>query len=456
MRDPRVVGAVGRYALLGATVLGTMANNVINVPLHSIARDLDEPIGSTVLAVSAYIIVLAVAMPIAGWVGDRFGRRRILLSALSLMVVGQLLAAASPNLPLLIGARSVQGLACSAIPPMVMGMLVAFFPGERLRMMGAWAAANGIGQALGPPIGGVVADALGWRSLFVLMALASVLVTVLVARAVPAVPGVHQRFDLVGSSLICTGTALLLVALTMVSLPGVDAGLTASAAVLGVVLLAIFVRVSSRNPEAMLPPYLLVETRFLRSCVAAFVQMFMLGTVLVALPLHLTGQLGMSGWQAGVLFFQLPCVMFLLAPLVGRLAARRQPRVILRGGLLVLVAGGVLAALVTGLPAAKYTIGAISVVLVVLGVGMACVQTPAAAGATRSPAGARGAGLGVFNMLRFSGSAAGTAWVAIAYVDGALLPLFLVASGLVTLGLAASFLGPDPQDLGGPQPAAAT
>ena len=456
MRDPRAVGAVGRYALLGATVLGTMANNVINVPLHSIARDLDESVSSAVLAVSAFIIVLAVAMPITGWVGDRFGRRRILLAALVLMVVGQVLAAASPNLPMLIGARAVQGLACSAIPPMVMGMLVTFFPGQRLRMMGAWAAANGVGQALGPPIGGVVADAVGWRPLFVLMAVASVVTLGLVAGAVPRVPGVRQRFDLMGASLISTGMALLLVALTTVSLPAVGPRVTASAAAVGLILLATFVLVSSRNPASMLPAHLLLETRFLRSCVAAFVQMFMLGTVLVALPLYLTGQLGMSTWQAGLLFFQLPFVMFLFAPVVSRLAARRQPRLILRIGLVVLIIGGVLAALVTRVPAAPYAGVTVSVVLVVLGVGMACVQTPAAAGATRSPAGARGAALGVFNMLRFSGSAAGTAWVAIAYVHAGLVPLFLVASGMAMLGLVASFLGPDPQDFHGAQPAVAS
>lgn len=446
MQDPRAVGAVGRYALLAATVLGTMANNVITVPLHSIARDLGEPVSATVLAVSAYIIVLAVAMPVAGWVGDRFGRRRILLGALSLMVVGQLLAAASPDLPLLIGARSVQGLACSAIPPMVMGMLVVSFPGERLRMMGAWAAANGAGQALGPPIGGVVADVLGWRALFVLMALASVVVLVLVWRAVPAVPGVHARFDVAGSALICTGTGLLLVALTSISLPGVDLRITVAALVLGIVLLVTFAYVSSRNPAALLPPQLLVESRFLRSCIAAFVQMFMLGTVLVALPLYLTGELDMPTWRAGLLFFQLPVVMFVLAPLVGRLASRHQPRRILRSGLLVLVVGGVLAAAVTGVGVGRHAAAGISVVLVVLGIGMACVQTPAAAGATRSPAGARGAGLGIFNMLRFSGSAAGTAWVAIAYTHGGTVVLFFVASGLVASGLAASFLGSDPEN----------
>ena len=178
-------GSLGRYALLGATVLGTMANNVINVPLRDIADDLGAPVGESVLAVSAFIIVLAVAIPITGWVGDRYGRRRILIGALALMVVGQLLAAAATSLPFLIGARAVQGLACSAIPPMVMGMLVTFFPAERLRMMGAWAAANGVGQAIGPPVGGFVASLWGWRAIFLIIGAASVVTLLVVARSIP-------------------------------------------------------------------------------------------------------------------------------------------------------------------------------------------------------------------------------------------------------------------------------
>ena len=426
-------------------MLGTMSNNIISVPLNSIAEDLGRPVASTVLAVSAFIIVLAVAIPVTGWVGDRLGRRRVLLAAVLLMAAGQGLASLAPNLGLLIGARAVQGLACSAIPPMVMGMLVTFFPGQRLRMMGAWAAANGVGQALGPPIGGLVAEVAGWRSIFVLMSALSLVAFVAIALTVPAVPGRRDRFDVPGALLLSGGMTLLLVAITSVSLASARPALIAGVALLGLVLMVLFVVVSARNPHAMLPPQLLFETRFMRSSLAGFVQMFMLGTVLVAVPLYLTGPLDMSPWHAGLLFFQLPVVMVVLAPVVGRVAARRGPRLILRLGLVTLMAGGTLAGLVSLVPDDSWAPWLMSAVLLVLGVGMAFVQTPAAAGATRSPAGGRGAALGVFSMLRFSGSAAGTAWVAIAYDDG-LLVLFLVAAAVVAMGLVISYLGPDPTD----------
>jgi MFS family permease len=442
-------GAVAQYSLLGVTVLGTISNNIINVPLHAIARDFDRSIATTVLSVSAFVLVLAVAMPVTGWVGDRWGQRRTLVAALVLMVVGQLAAAFAPTLELLITARAVQGLACSAIPPMVMGMLVTFYPHQRLRMMGAWAAANGVGQAMGPPVGGLVSDLAGWRSIFVMMAVASVLVLVGILRAVPALPGKPSRLHVSGALMLVNGVALLLVAVTALSLPHVPVWTIVVVAVLGVVLLAGFVLVSRNNPDAMIPPHLIIESRFLRSCLAAFAQMFTLGTMLVVMPLYLTGPLELSSSAAGVLFFLLPLAMALMAPLVSRLSDRTSPRLVLRVGMSVVIAGGLLTGVVTEVSTGGEVLWLVSGMLLVVGVGMAMVQTPAAAGATRSPAGERGAALGLFNMLRFSGAAAGTAWVALSYPLGSMLVVFVGAAAVATLGLLMSFAGPDPVAVSG-------
>ena len=105
-----------------------MSNNIVNVPLRVIARDLDAPVSAAVLCVSAFVLTLAVAMPLAGWLGDRIGQKQTLLMALGLMLVAQVGAALSIDLRMLIALRAVQGLACSAIPPMVMGLLAGFSP----------------------------------------------------------------------------------------------------------------------------------------------------------------------------------------------------------------------------------------------------------------------------------------------------------------------------------------
>jgi hypothetical protein len=245
--------------------------------------------------------------------------------------------------------------------------------------------------------------------------------------------------------MLVNGIGLLLVASTALSLPDVPAWAVGLVAGVGALLLAGFVRVSAGNPEAFIPPHLIIESRFLRSCMAAFAQMFMLGTTLVVLPLYLTGPVELTSSETGVFFFLLPLAMAVMAPIVGRLSNWATPRLVLRTGLVVTMVAGVVTGSVTDAWTDTEVLWPVAVLLLVLGVGMAMVQTPAAAGATRSPAGARGAALGLFNMLRFSGSAAGTAWVALAYPLGSMLLVLGGASAVVAVGLAMSFLGPDPQ-----------
>jgi MFS family permease len=144
-----------------------------------------------------------------------------------------------------------------------------------------------------------------------------------------------------------------------------------------------------------------------------------------------------------VLVFGLPAAMALLAPAVGALCQRGRPRVVLRAGLLVLAAADV--ALGAATAAGTSSLGLLVVLLVGTGVGVALVQTPAATGATQSPAGRLGPALGVFNMMRFAGSALGAAWVAVVYPWDEPLLLFGGAAAVALLGFAAAFVGPAPE-----------
>jgi MFS family permease len=237
---------------------------------------------------------------------------------------------------------------------------------------------------------------------------------------------------------------MLLVATTAVSQPGTPIWLFGVVALSGLASLVGYGLVSRGRPTAMIPVRLIIESRFLRSSVAAFAQMFTLGTVLVALPLYFTGPLALSTSQAGLIFFTLPAIMAVAAPLVGRLAEWTSPRIVLRSGLGVIIGGAAVTGLIAADESGSTTTVLLVVMMVVLGAGMAMVQTPAAAGATRSPAGQYGAALGLFSMLRFSGSTAAAAWVALIYPHGWFLVLFLGCSLVGLLGLVTSFFGPDP------------
>jgi MFS family permease len=78
-----------RITLLSVTVLGTMSNNIVNVPLRAIAEDLAAPLEGTVLLVSAFVLTLAIAMPVVGWLGDRIGMKLTLVLSLAVMLLAQ-------------------------------------------------------------------------------------------------------------------------------------------------------------------------------------------------------------------------------------------------------------------------------------------------------------------------------------------------------------------------------
>ena len=329
-----------------------------------------------------------------------------------------------------------------------MGTLARTFPPERRnRVMGAWGAANGIGQAIGPPVGGFVADAFGWRAIFGRLVPVTVGVLVLTLRVVPRDSG-QRHPDRLGRRGLADRRGR----------PADDRGHRGAAArrprrgcppsacVLGVAALVGFVLSGLRRAHPFIDPRLLVEIRWLRSATGVFVQQCTLAAVLVggaALPDRRRRPVGLGDRTA---VFSLPLVWAVLAPLVGLLADRIGPRPVLRTGLgaarcsstsgsAVVLGSGRAAPAADDRPAASRPAPAI-----------ALVQTPALTGATRSPAGQRGAGLGLFNMMRFVGRRRrAPPRVAAAWPDG-LVWLFGGCAAVAVGGLVLSFLGREMPD----------
>lgn len=432
---------LGLAALLAGTLVGTLSNNIVNVPLPAMLADFDAPLSSGVFVVVGFLLTFTATMPVVGWIGDRFGRRRVYLIALIGTAVCAVGAATAPSLPVLIGWRCMGGVMAAAFGPAVMGLLTWMFSGERRgRAVGLWASVNGIGQAVGPTMGGFIADAWGWRWVFIPLvpvALAGLIGTL---RHVPVFPGTRMRFDVLGAAGLTVGSGLLILGVALVPQPDMTRYVLAMLAA-AVVVLGLFVWHCLRAAEPFVHVRLVVEARFVRSSLAAFAMMFSLGAILLAVPLYLSDD-NRSASVAGLVLLVVPATMVVLGPFVGRYLDRIGARRVLRTGLVLLAAGQLGLMLATR---AQVSLGLLAAVLVLAGVGIACVQTPAATGATRSPAGAQGTGLGLYNLIRFSGSAMGAAWVAIAVGVSGYPLVFAVAAVVVALGFLGSFFGPDPR-----------
>lgn len=439
----------GLVPLLVATVTTTMANTVVNVPMTTILGELGAPLSRGVLVATAFPVTLASLMPVSGWIGDRLGRRRVLCVAIVCMIVGSVGAATAHGLGQLVAFRMVQGLAAAPVTPVVMALVVEVLgPQRRGRALSLWAAANGAGQALGPTTGGLLAAALGWRAVFWQIVPLCLLVLagtrLLPADAAPGPARHRPRLDWRGALLLTAGAALLMAATSAVPTLGAGSPAVWAGAALGAAGLAAFVLVERGRPDAFLRPRHLVEVRYVRSSFGVFAQMFALGATLLAVPVYLVRTQGVSTGQAGLAMLALPLTMAVLAPVSGRTTERLGGRLVMRCGLLALLAGTGLLATVTGLRGGlPPLVGA----LLLTGVGIAFVQTPAATGASRSRAGRTGAGLGVFNLVRFGAMALGSACVALLGTrPEQLVAVFSVCAVVAAASYAFCHVGADPVD----------
>ncbi|QFG25029.1 MFS transporter [Actinomadura sp. WMMB 499] len=436
--------------LLLGTFTGTLANTIVNVPLSMILDDLGVPLSAGALLVVAFTVTFAVLLPISGWLGDRYGHRRVFAAAMAVLGTASAGAALAPGLGALVAVRAVQGAATAAMLPTVMALISALFDGAaRGRALALWAATNGIGQAAGPALGGGLATWLGWRAVFWPIVPVGLAAAVAAVRLVPCDRPRAVPLEWRGAALLTLAAGLALGAASAVAplglgSPAVWLGAPAALLAAGAFLLA-----ERGRADAFLPPRLLLEIRYLRSCLTVLAQMFCLGATLLGVPLYLTTERGAGTLTAGALLLCLPIAMAVLAPPVGAAMERLGARPVLRAGLVLLVAGQALAAAV--LTDRYYAVPPLLAALLLTGAGVALVQTPAATGATRSRAGRYGAGLGLFNLVRFGGSALGAAWVAAVLDRGPSFgAVFAGCAAVAALGLLSSFAGPDPAPPPGP------
>lgn len=409
---PRRGPRLGLIAVLIGTFVGTLSNNLLNVPLHSILAEFEAPLTSGIFVIAGFMLTFAVSMPLFGWLGERYGLRLVYCAALVGTAVCSVGAALAPNLPALVAWRALGGLAAASFAPVVMA-LIAWMFGEKHRAaaVSAWATVNGLGQAIGPSAGGVIDGWLTWR--WALGSLAPMCLIGLAATLafIPRHPGSALKLDPVGAVAFTLGSGATILSILMLSIP--SAPWTAHLLLAGAGFLLIgFATWWSRNTSnPFVPARLMGEPRFILSSVAGFSQMFTTAAILVLIPLFLTTKRGLSTAEAGLLLLALPVTMALTASSVPRVIKKLGlTRTLVTGLGLLTVAVALLAAALWLRPGAY---GLLVAILLLNGLAIAMVQTPASTGATQTSAGRSGSGLGIFNLVRFSGSAMGAGSIAV-------------------------------------------
>jgi DHA2 family multidrug resistance protein-like MFS transporter len=372
--DPRRWWALAALALGVLTV--ALDSTIVNVALPTLGVELDASTSELQWIANAFNLVFAAALLPAGMLGDRFGRKRLLLGALALFGLASLACALASTAGQLIAARALLGLGGAAMLPLSMAVLpVLFSERERPKAISAWVGATAVALPLGPILGGVLLDSFAWGSIFlinvpiVLGALVAIALLVPESRATVA-----PRIDLMGIVLSSVGLALL-------TFGAIEAGERGwgDAAVLGEIgagaaLLAAFALTQvrlDRRPDGhpMVELALLRAPGFLWATVlATFVSFAFFGLLFVA-PQYFAVVLGADALGTGLRLLPVIGGLVVGARLGGRLLERLGAKQVIAIGF-ALMAGGLAAGATTGL-GSGYGFAAAWIAVVGLGVGFA-------------------------------------------------------------------------------------
>ena len=366
----RVGEARGRWVLL-ATILGSsmalLDGTVVNLALPRIADDLDASFGGLQWILNGYTLALAALILLGGGLGDRFGRRRIFVMGAIGFTVASLLCAISMNVPMLVGARVLQGVAAALLTPGSLAIIQASFaPEDRGRAIGLWSGLGGVGTAIGPFLGGWLVDAASWRWIFLLNVPLGIAVVTVAVRHVPETrdPNATGRMDLPGAVL----GALALAGLTL--------GLSETSwllAIAGAALLVAFVVVERRTTQPLVPMSLFRRRVFSGTNVVTLLLYGALGVVFFLLGLVLQGPLGYTPLQAGVATVPITLAMLFLSSRAGALAERIGPRIPMTVGPLLVAAAMLLLTRIE--PDSSYVTDVLPGI-VVFGLGLALTVAP--------------------------------------------------------------------------------
>ncbi len=327
--------------LSAALAIVSLDNTIVNVALPTLQEDLDATTAQLQWVVDAYSVMFAGTLLLAGSLGDRFGRRRMLLVGLVVFALGSLAAAMAGSADALTVCRGVMGVGGAFIMPATLSILVQVFtdPRERAQAIGIWAAVAGLGIAIGPIAGGWLLERFGWHAIFLvnppLIALVVIAVLVLVPDSRdPARP----RLDIPGAVLSAGGLIALVVTIIQVPDTGLTAG-TVSTGLLAVVLLGAFVWWERRAPRPLLPLELFGQGLFSTSVITVGLVYFGLMGAMFFLPQFLQLVQGLTPLESGLAV--LPGALGLLVASVTspRIALRLGTRWTVVVGLLVAAAG---------------------------------------------------------------------------------------------------------------------
>jgi EmrB/QacA subfamily drug resistance transporter len=336
MNQKIVVGTV----FVSAMFMNIMDITIVNVALPTIGRDFHIPPTAVDGVVIAYLVSLAVFIPASGWLGDRFGGKRVLLTAIVVFTVGSVLCGLAQNMTQLVAFRVLQGAGGGMMAPVGMAMLFRVFPpAERVRAASIMTVGTTLAPAIGPVLGGFLVTDFSWRWVFFVNLPIGIVAVIFGALFLERTDAMDAgRFDVPGFILGGAGLGLLMYGISEGPLKSWSSTDVIASCVTGAVLLVTFVLVELRTTRPMVDLHLLKERLFRSTNVVMFLAAAAFLGMLYLIPLYFQDARGLTALQSGLSTFPEAFGVMIGAQFASRLIYPRiGPRRHVTGGLLGLV-----------------------------------------------------------------------------------------------------------------------
>jgi len=327
-------------AVMLSTFMEVLDTTVVNVSLPHIAGNLSATPDEATWALTSYLVANAIILPITGWLGNYFGRKRLLMLSVTFFTAASFLCGLAPNLPALIFFRIMQGASGGCLQPISQAVLLeAFKPEDRGKAMGFWGLGIVVAPMLGPVLGGWLTDSYSWRWVFYInvpIGIASLIMTRAFIFDPPYIRRGTARVDYWGIGMLAVGVgALQLVLDKGQEKDWFSTHWVAALTVLALTSLAAFVVYELRVKSPVVNLRVLKNRTFSSGVFLMTMLGFVLYGSLVLLPLFLQTLLGYPALQAGFAMAPRGLGSFIAMPLVGIIIARFDSRKLLAFGIVV-------------------------------------------------------------------------------------------------------------------------
>ncbi len=301
MRSDRIVPLIVAVALF----MEHMDSTVIATSLPAIAADIGANPLALKLAITSYLLSLAVFIPVSGWSADRFGARTVFRAAIGVFILGSIGCALSSSLTDFVIARIVQGMGGAMMTPVGRLILVRTIPRRELVGAMAWVSVPGlVGPMLGPPVGGFITTYASWHWIFLINVPIGLLGILLASRFIEDMRAdEHERFDIAGMVLAGLGIAGVAFGFSILGLNFLPFSVVAALIAGGAIFMTAYVLHARRTPAPALDLTLFRLPTFRASVTGGFIFRIGIGALPFLLPLLLQIGFGMTPFQSGLITF---------------------------------------------------------------------------------------------------------------------------------------------------------